>query len=68
MAILDSAVSLFVSRRFIVCDKGEYLRNALNIIERCAALIYWSRTEKLQSDSWPTSVVRDFVQLATEVN
>ena len=37
MAILGSAVSRFVSRRFVVCGKGEYLHNAMYMIERCAA-------------------------------
>ena len=36
-AVLDLTVSRFVSSRFVVCDKGEYLHDAMEMIERRAA-------------------------------
>ncbi len=37
LAALDSAVSRFVSNSFVVCDKGEYLDDAMKMIEWHAA-------------------------------
>jgi predicted transcriptional regulator len=68
MAILDSAVSHFVSRRFVVCDKGEYLRNAMNMIERCAASYILVMDRETMVGLVAHRQVRGFVQLATEVN
>lgn len=68
MAIFDSVISRFVSRRFVVCDKSEYLHNAMDMIERCAAshILVMDRATMVRLVAHPQ--IRGFIQLATVVN
>jgi signal-transduction protein with cAMP-binding, CBS, and nucleotidyltransferase domain len=68
VAILDSMVSRFVSSRFVVCDKGEYLHDAMKMIERCAASHILVMDRETMVGLVAHRQVQGFARLAAEVN
>lgn len=66
-AVLDSTVSRFISGRFVVCDKAEYLHDAMQMIERHAASHMLVMDRESMVGLVAHRQVRGFVRPAAEV-
>jgi predicted transcriptional regulator len=67
-AVLDSTVARFVSGRFVVCDKGEHLHDAIEMIERRAASHMLFMGRETMVGLVAHRQVRGFIQPVAEVN
>ncbi len=67
-AALDSTVSRFVSSRFVVCDKGEHLHDAMKMIERRAVSHMLIMDRETMVGLVAHRQVQDFIRPVAEVN